>query len=147
MQSNGSRIVALLIAVAVIVALFFIFKGGGDDSTTTDAATPATTTSTEGGMKSDKVAGLPSPTAPVIDVVDGAPKGGIADLEFEKGDQIVFDVTSDAADEVHVHGYDIEEEVPAGGTAKFDFPADLEGVFEVELHGSETQIAELTVNP
>ena len=34
-----------------------------------------------------------------------------------------------------------------GGTAEFDFPADLEGVFEVELHHSGEQIAELTINP
>jgi len=83
----------------------------------------------------------------VIEVAGGQPQGGIAGLDFNQGDEIRFDVTSDTADAVHVHGYDIEEEVPAGGTAKFDFPADLEGVFEVELHGSETQIAELTVNP
>jgi len=146
MQSNGTRIVALLVTLAAVVALFFVFKGGDDEDDST-AATTAATTTTEDRMKSDEVAGLPSPTAPVIDVVDGEPKGGVADLEFEKGDQIVFEVSSDAADEVHVHGYDVEEEVPAGGTAQFDFPADLEGVFEVELHDSETQIAELTVNP
>ena len=35
----------------------------------------------------------------------------------------------------------------AGGTVEFDFPADIEGVFEVELESSATQIAELTVNP
>ena len=145
MESNGTRIAALLVTVAVIVGLFFVFKGGdgGGDATT---ATEATTTTSEGGGKPD-VTLSPSPSIPVIDVVGGEPRGGVAELEFDKGDQIVFAVHSDTADEVHVHGYDVEEEVPAGGTAKLDFPADLEGVFEVELHSSETQIAELTVNP
>ena len=61
--------------------------------------------------------------------------------------QVRFKVRSDAADEVHVHGYDVEEEVPAGGVASFSFPADIEGLFEVELHHSEAQIAELRVEP
>jgi len=153
MQSNGTRIAALLVTLAVIVGLFFAFKGGGDDdstnATTATTDTAATTTDDSGSEPSgEKKKEKPAESSvPVIEVVGGQPQGGIAGLDFNQGDEIRFDVTSDTADEVHVHGYDIEEEVPAGGTAKFDFPADLEGVFEVELHGSETQIAELTVNP
>jgi hypothetical protein len=146
MQSNGTRIAAVLVTLAVVVGLFFIFKGGDDGGDSTAPATAATTT-TEAGAKPEKNDGGAAVSIPVVEVVGGQPKGGVADLEFDKGDEIRFDVSSDAADEVHVHGYDIEEEVPAGGTAKFDFPADLEGVFEVELHSSEAQIAELTVNP
>ena len=153
MQSNGTRIAALLVTLAVIVGLFFAFKGGGDDdstnATTATTDTAATTTDDSGSEPAgEKKKEKPSDSsAPVIEVVGGHPQGGIAGLDFNQGDEIRFDVTSDTADAVHVHGYDIEEEVPTGGTAKFDFPADLEGVFEVELHGSETQIAELTVNP
>jgi hypothetical protein len=154
MQSNGTRIAALLVTLAVIVGLFFAFKGGGDDdstnATTATADTAATMTDDSGSEPSGEKKKKEKPaesSVPVIEVVGGQPQGGIAGLDFNQGDEIRFDVTSDTADEVHVHGYDVEEEVPAGGTAKFDFPADLEGVFEVELHGSETQIAELTVNP
>jgi len=154
MQSNGTRIAALLVTLAVIVGLFFAFKGGGDDdstnATTATTDTAATTTDDSGSEPSGEKKKKEKPaesSVPVVEVVGGQPQGGIAGLDFNQGDEIRFDVTSDTADEVHVHGYDIEEEVPAGGTAKFDFPADLEGVFEVELHGSETQIAELTVNP
>jgi hypothetical protein len=154
MQSNGTRIAALLVTLAVIVGLFFAFKGGGDDdstnATTATSDTAATTTDDSGSEPSGEKKKKEKPaesSVPVIEVAGGQPQGGIAGLDFNQGDEIRFDVTSDTADEVHVHGYDIEEEVPAGGTAKFDFPADLEGVFEVELHGSETQIAELTVNP
>jgi hypothetical protein len=148
MQSNGSRIVALLVALAVIVALFFAFRGGGDDDSTT-ATEAATTTTTDDGNGGD---GRPhhedgDGSIPTIEVIDGEPKGGVADLEFAKGEEIRFAVSSDTADEVHVHGYDVEAEVAAGETAKFGFPADLEGVFEVELHHSGAQIAELTVNP
>jgi len=46
-----------------------------------------------------------------------------------------------------VHGYDIPKDVKAGGSVSFNFPADLEGVFEVELESRKEQIAELRVNP
>lgn len=80
-------------------------------------------------------------------VRDGEPVGGVAELEYSAGDQVRFEVTSDVADEVHVHGYDLLQVVPAGGTVSFDFPAEIEGIFEVELEQRQTQIAELTVNP
>jgi len=84
---------------------------------------------------------------PTVLIRDGEPVGGIQELEYDAGDQIRFEVTSDVADEVHVHGYDLMEEVPAGGTVSFDFPAEIEGIFEVELEGRREQIAELRVNP
>ena len=84
---------------------------------------------------------------PVIVVESGKPVGGIRDLTYNKGEQIRFKVESDVSDEVHVHGYDIMKDVKAGGSVSFDFPAELEGVFEAELEGRKEQIIELTVNP
>ena len=74
-------------------------------------------------------------------------RGGVQKLEYKKGDRIQFTVTSDVADEIHVHGYDLKKDVPAGGTVRFSFPASIEGVFEAELEGRKEQIAQLTVNP
>jgi hypothetical protein len=84
---------------------------------------------------------------PTILIRDGEPVGGVAELEYSAGDDVRFEVSSDVADEVHVHGYDLMEDVPAGGAVSFDFPAEIEGIFEVELEGLKTKIAELTVNP
>jgi hypothetical protein len=86
-------------------------------------------------------------TVPTVTIRGGEPVGGVAELEYSAGDDIRFEVVSDVADEVHVHGYDLMREVPAGGTVSFDFPAEIEGIFEVELEDRKTQIAELTVNP
>ena len=80
-------------------------------------------------------------------VVNGKPRGGVKRLSYKTGDRIQFTVTSDVADEVHVHGYDISKDVPAGGTVRFSFPARIEGVFEAELEGRKEQIAELRVSP
>ena len=82
-----------------------------------------------------------------IVVKNGKPVGGIRQLDYNKGEQILFKVDSDVSDEVHMHGYDIMKDVKAGGSVTFDFPATIEGVFEAELEGRKEQILELTVNP
>jgi Cu/Zn superoxide dismutase len=84
---------------------------------------------------------------PTVVIRNGEPVGGIEELEYDAGEQIRFEVTSDVADEVHVHGYDLMQKVAAGGTVSFDFPAEIEGIFEVELEGRKEQIAELRVYP
>ncbi|HEV2727692.1 MAG TPA: hypothetical protein VGV34_05315, partial [Solirubrobacterales bacterium] len=73
--------------------------------------------------------------------------GGVQELEFSAGEDIRFRVTSDKAEEIHVHGYDISQDVPAGGTVEFDFPAELEGIYEAELEELGVQIVELRINP
>lgn len=84
---------------------------------------------------------------PTIEVRDGEPVGGVQTLEFSAGEEVRFRVSSDAAEEIHVHGYDIAKDVPAGGTIEFDFPAELEGIYEAELEELGVQIAELRINP
>ncbi len=84
---------------------------------------------------------------PTIEVRNGEPVGGIQTLEFSAGEEVRFRVSSDEAEEIHVHGYDIAKDVPAGGTIEFDFPAELEGIYEAELEGQGVQIAELRINP
>ncbi len=146
MRSQGGRIAIGLTALAAVVVLFVVFAGGDDDSnsstTTTQAqTTPTTETPTEPAPEPEVAADEQ------ISVRNGKPVGGVKELSYDSGDRIRFVVTSDVADEVHVHGYDITKDVRAGGSARFRFPAKLEGVFEVELHDREQQIAELRVSP
>ena len=89
----------------------------------------------------------PASAVAAIVVAGGEPKGGIADLEFTRGEQIGFTVESDVPEEIHVHGYDIYGDLEPGKPTEFRFPAAIEGVFEVELHGTGAIVAELTVEP
>ena len=82
-----------------------------------------------------------------ITVVDGKPRGGVQRITRAKGDRIRLRIVSDTADEVHVHGYDLKQDVPAGGSVRFVFPATIDGRFVVELESSGTQLAELDVRP
>jgi hypothetical protein len=80
---------------------------------------------------------------------DGKPVGGEQKLKVTSGDQVRFRVTSDIAGRVHVHGYDYLKPIKPGGSVSFDFPAKLQGVFELELHhgGGEDSIGTLSVEP
>jgi hypothetical protein len=140
-MTNPTKALAALLAL-VVALLPVAACGGGNGETTTGAATTATT-GDEKPAKSNGRAAAP----PTIVVRDGEPVGGVRELEFEAGERIRFRVRSDLADELHVHGYDVNEEIPAGRSAAISFPAEIEGIFEVELHGSGAQIAELRVNP
>jgi hypothetical protein len=123
MNSNTLRAALGAVVVIVAVVLLVVLGGGNSDSSNT---TKGVTT---------------------IAIERGKPVGGIAQLTYNKGEEVRFKVDSDVSDEVHVHGYDIMKDVKAGGSVSFDFPATIEGVFEAELEGRKEQILELTVNP
>ena len=116
----------------------------GETGTTTGEAETGETETGETGTTQTQPA---APTVPTIRVVDGQPQGGVRTLSFDKGERIRFRVRSNAADEVHVHGYDVTKAVPAGGSAVLSFEATIEGRFEVELHEAGSQLAELEVAP
>ncbi len=129
--------VLAVVVVAVAVAAFVLLKPSDDESAPTR---PATTIEAPPAPK-------PRPEPLVIRTAGGAPIGEPTKIEVGKGDTVRIDVTSDVAEKVHVHGYDLEVAVPAGGHGKVQFPASIDGRFEIELHGSGAPIAELTVNP
>jgi hypothetical protein len=150
MQSTTARIGLLGALVAVAVVLFIVLSGNDDDGGGDTTITAAQTTTEAGRETTTDAAGKPSALPPVITVRNGQPVGGVQPLSFSKGDQVRFEVRLDQpAEEVHVHGYEIEEPANTGGPVRFDFPADIDGVFEVEVHAEsgDFQIAELTVNP
>jgi hypothetical protein len=158
-MSRNQRLALLGIAglIAVIAIVIAVASGGGDDKngSTTAADTSAATTGVQSSGSDDTTTG-PVPEPPdepaqpepkSIVVEGGKPTGGVQKLKFKKGDKVEIDVVADAADEAHLHGYDIEKELKPGETVKFRFTADMEGVFELELHGSEAQLAKITVEP
>jgi hypothetical protein len=146
MRSPLARGLIGLAAIGAAVVLFVLASGdeGNDSGTTATTPTQATTGRTE------EEPAQPQPAQPAVErivVEGGKPRGGVKRLSFKSGDRVQFTVTSDVADEVHVHGYDVSKDVPAGGSVRFSFPARLEGVFEVELEQRAEPIAELRVSP
>jgi heme/copper-type cytochrome/quinol oxidase subunit 2 len=56
-------------------------------------------------------------------------------------------VTVDVQEELHVHGVDLYEDLPPGEEVEVTFTPEAEGIFEIELHGSGTQLASMEVSP
>jgi heme/copper-type cytochrome/quinol oxidase subunit 2 len=133
-MTRGTRLALLGAAVAIAVVAFVIAKSGSNDD----------------NDSSSKTAGATGTTAPAftrIQVKNAKPVGGITKIKVSKGDRVRFSVTSDVADEIHVHGYDFMKDVPAGGTISFNFPATIAGSFVIELENHKQQIASLQVEP
>ena len=81
-----------------------------------------------------------------VEAVDGAPAGGVRRVEVDAGSVVALMVTSDIAEEVHVHGYDILRAVSDGHPAHFAFTASIPGVFEVEFEGSGRLLLQLEIS-
>lgn len=132
-------ITKLLSTVAVIV---FSLALGGCGGSGTSTATPSTTAMNESTM---------STTAHTMDeahlrvsVKDGNASGDTKPT-VKLGSKVMIHITSDKADEAHLHGYDKEVELTAGKEAMIEFTADIAGRFEFELHHSGLKAMELTV--
>jgi hypothetical protein len=133
-MSDRVRIGVGVAAVIVAVVLFLILHGGGSSSDTGFEFNGKT------------VSGDSTPT---IKLHAGNPVGGLQHLQATSGDRIHFRVSSDIPGQVHVHGYDFLKPVKRNGSVSFDFPAKLQGGFDIELHhgGGESTIADLKVEP
>jgi heme/copper-type cytochrome/quinol oxidase subunit 2 len=69
------------------------------------------------------------------------------EISVNQGDTVTLRVSTDEPTELHVHGYDMEQEVEPGREAEIDFEADLTGRFEIEDHETEEELGMLQVRP
>lgn len=129
-----------LVALLVLAVVGAACDDGGDEtSTTSSSVAPADT------GDADPTTTTFDGTRVEVEVRDGEVAGGVRRVEVDTGERVLLVVTSDVADEVHVHGVDITGEVEAGGTVGVDFTADIPGVFEIELEAQGLQLVELVV--
>ena len=121
-MSRAQRLSFLVIAavVAVVAVVVIVASGGGDDDSSSSAATGKTV---------------------VLE------PGKVQKLTYTQGDQVRFQVRSPKADEVHVHGYNIERELEPNKPTTIAFKATINGIFDIEIHSTDTQIGQLTVEP
>jgi hypothetical protein len=157
-MSRNQRIMLVVVALAVAVIAFVIASPASDDE---DGDQAAQTTTTQARTEAEAEAETetqtepeppPEPAVTRVRIRGGQVVGGAKTVEVARGDAVRLVVAADAADEIHVHGYDITKNAGPGAPARFVFRADLEGVFEVESHvaedaGRDPLVARLVVNP
>ena len=114
-------LVVVLIVLAGLGALFFVLRPG------------------------------PAADAPRDQTVDAAIEDGTLtpeQIEVGEGDRVTLRMTTPGPPtEVHLHGYDLEEEVEPGEPATVSFEADLTGRFEIEDHETGEVLGALLVQP
>ncbi len=143
------------------LALLALAGCGGDDEpgAADTPSTPASTTASPSASTSDSPSPsgtLPSPSAPMstfdqaaviiaATVADGKINPSTQTIKAKQGQKVMVTVTSDEADELHIHGYDKEVELQAGKPGSVTFTADTKGTFEIETHESGKLVAKLIV--
>ena len=160
MNPDFRKVALIAAALGLLVSLFFALRPGDDDdsaaqTTIAQTTTAETTTAAPPTTTEPVTTEAPPPTttqaADTVEInyviVGGQPQGGIARDSVAQGRNVVITVTSDVADEVHVHGYDLSADVAPGAPVTIRFTADTPGRFEIELENSGVQIAELEVRP
>ena len=122
-MSRNQRLALVAGAVVAVVVAFVIIRPGG------------------GSSSSDK------PVSALITLRDHVPVGGARRIAAHKGSSVRITVASNPSEVVHVHGYNLERRASPGHPARFDFVARIAGVFDIETHATDKQIASLAVEP
>jgi hypothetical protein len=134
-------LIAAAVVVAVVAIVIAVSSGGGNDNKSTSSTTTSTGTSPSG----------PAVTTFRLQLKNAEIVGGTQTMTAKKDDIVRIVVSSDAPDQVHLHGYDIEKEATPDKPAVIRFKANIEGSFELESHtaeheGKEPLIARLHVS-
>jgi plastocyanin len=135
-----------VLAASVLVALAVTgCASSGEPATARATSTPTASSTTPPASP----ATTPTPTEAVrtitVSVRDGKVDPRPDRIPVSPGETVRLVVTSDVADEMHVHGYDLEKALPAGQPATLEFVADQPGLFEVETHETEKKLCWLQV--
>jgi hypothetical protein len=154
------KIVRSALLPAFVLVLASALTACGDDSGTESSATDVAASdkpaeqdhsdeshSEEGHGSTDKSSEPAAQADQVIavTVADGeiTPKPGTVDVALN--DLVTIEVTSDVAEEIHVHGYDKMVDLEPNKAASLTLEADIPGVFEVELEQSAKLLFEMEV--
>jgi hypothetical protein len=125
-------------AVVGLLALLLVALGGC-------AGKPPAASGASASGSSSGASGTAAGQRIEISIAKGTVSGASGRVQVSKGTPVTLVVTSDVADQVHLHGYDIEKELVPGKPTTLQFTATLTGVFEVELHKANVVLVHLQV--
>ena len=138
MTVRPSRLAAALAGLALAAGLTACAgtpAPAAEESTSaaSSSSAPASTTASPAGQRIE------------VQVTGGQASGDTGRVPVAADEHVTLVITSDTADEVHVHGYDLEAELAPGQPTEIAFDATIPGVFEVELHEAGTLLLSLQV--
>ncbi len=130
-----------LTTAAVVAAAAVALAACSNGSPTPAATTPATSASPSTSATSSATSSTPSATTSTttgrtiaITVTGSAVTPAPAQVDLPVGQTLTLVVTSDHDDQLHAHGFEVEEDIKAGVPATIALTGKDPGVYEVELH-------------
>lgn len=136
--------VRLLVPAAALALLTGC--SAGNEPSAGSAASPAPPTSPSSAPAAPSPASTPEGTVIDVTYAGGQVTGVASRVPVGVGERVLLRVTSDVAEQIHVHGYDLDLDIPAGGTGEVEFVADQPGSWEVELHDAGRPLFQLRVS-
>lgn len=139
----------LLPALALGLLPILAACGTSDPSTVSEppgGSPPASAAAS--GAPTAMASGVPSDSAQQtlsFTVAGGKVSGDTGRVKVALGTKLRITVLSDVADELHVHVYDLKQELSAGSPGYVEFVADTSGVIEVELEHQKLTLTHLEV--
>lgn len=157
---QNRKIPALIALAGVVIAVVVFFAFGDDDTSEQDTETtkqgqfePGVEVVTGGGNggktdKPEKPKEPAEPEIPQIEIQGGEPVGGVKEIEVTEGSELRVEITTDTADELHFHGFDVYLDIEPGKTNELVVEnADIGGIHELESHTTGALLAEVSVVP
>lgn len=117
---------------------------GGATTAGSPSSTAAATSAPAGGDAGGATTAQPTHVIQVT-FAGGQVAGGAQRTTVRRGERLRLLITSDVADEVHLHTYDLKASVGPGQPAQIDLVASIPGRHEVELEKKRRQLLVLEV--
>jgi len=133
--------------LALALSLAGCGASGDDPASSGTTGSGSTSSSTSASSSSSSSSPSSSPSGRTIEVtVEGSkvtPAPTTVDLGV--GEKLTLTVTSDHADQLHIHGFEVEQDLVAGQPTTVTVTGDQPGVYEVETHHPELRLMKIAV--
>lgn len=114
-------------------------------SASSSASTASSSAPSPSGSSSASSSSSPAQRTVTVTVTGSRVTPAPRTVELAVGETMTLTVTSDHADQLHVHGFDIEKELPAGTPVSVELTGESPGVYEVETHHPELRLLKIAV--
>jgi len=141
------KVAFIAVGMVVVAALWLAFQPHSPGPQT---ARSAKAEEVNGPIAMTASSGTPAATSEkvfTLVVKEGKLVAGPAIAQVRRGERVALHITSDARDEVHLHGYDLRVPTSPGEVARLQFTADRTGRFGLELHKAHREVGALEVYP
>jgi plastocyanin len=123
---------------------------GGDEPAVSGSSTSGTTSSSSTSPSASSSPGTTSSAAAQgrtirITITGKQVSPAPTTVDLAVGEKLTLVVTSDHADELHLHGFDVEDKLTAGAATTGTVTGKEPGVYEVETHEPALRLLKIAV--